>query len=351
MRILVMGAGAIGCSVGGPAFEAGHDVLLVDQWPANVEAIRERGLRLSGTVKERTIQVPALHIHEAQVLREPFDALFVAVKSYDTVWATAFGLRFLREPDGVAVSFQNGLNDPLVAGVAGESRTLGCVITIGAELVEPGHVVRTDSVSGQGSARWTVGELDGSETERARRIVEVCSAAGPAKLTTNLAGQRWSKLTANCMLNSVSGLSGLATGDVLADGRTRPVAIAVAAEVIRVARAAGHEVEPVATIDPARFVDASEGRGYDTLSADVEALGKQVGSTGRTSMLQDVLRNRRVEIEALNGAVVREGARLGVPTPVNAALVEEFAERQTGFRPDPEHLRRIGELVGSLTPA
>src|SRR5437016_1277914 len=148
MRIGIVGAGAIGCVVGGLLTKAGRDVTLIDQWPEHVETMRRQGLRLSGTCGEHTVKVKALHLHEAQGLAEPFDAVFVAVKAYDTAWATALGAAYLGVPDGVVVDFQNGMNDERVAAVAGRGRTLGCVITIGAGLDEPGHAVRTGAGAG-----------------------------------------------------------------------------------------------------------------------------------------------------------------------------------------------------------
>ena len=130
-RLGILGAGAIGCVVGGLLTKAGHDVTLIDQWPEHVEAMRRRGLRLTGTCGDHTIAVKALHLHEAQSIAEPFDLLFVAVKSYDTDWATRLGAQYLKD-DGLVVDFQNGINDHRVAAIAGAHRTLGCVITIGA---------------------------------------------------------------------------------------------------------------------------------------------------------------------------------------------------------------------------
>src|SRR6266545_8258883 len=121
-RIGIIGAGAIGCVVGGLLTRAGHDVTLIDQWPEHVEAMKTRGLKLSGTCGEHLIPVKALHIHEVQSLPAPFDAVFIAVKSYDTEWATQLGLANLKRPDGVVVDFQNGINDERVAAVAGRER-------------------------------------------------------------------------------------------------------------------------------------------------------------------------------------------------------------------------------------
>ena len=155
-RIGIIGAGAIGSVVGGLLTKAGHDVTLIDQWPAHVETMRRRGLKLSGTCGEHLIPVKALHIHEAQGLSASFDAVFIAVKSYDTEWATHLGLGYLK-PDGVVVDFQNGINDERVAAVAGRERCLGCVITIGAGMYEAGHAMRTDT----GAIGFKIGEHDG----------------------------------------------------------------------------------------------------------------------------------------------------------------------------------------------
>src|SRR5512132_381664 len=155
IRIAILGAGAIGSVVGGMLTKAGHDVTLVDQWPQHVEAMKRTGLRLSGTCGEHLIAVRALHIHEMQSIAEPFDAVFVAVKSYDTEWATQLALNYLT-PEGVVVDFQNGINDERVAAVAGRERSLGCVITIGAGMYEPAHAIRTDS----SAVGFKIGEHD-----------------------------------------------------------------------------------------------------------------------------------------------------------------------------------------------
>src|SRR6185436_7490891 len=205
MRIAIIGSGAIGCVVGGMLTKAGRDVTLIDQWPEHVEKIKRQGLRLSGTCGDHVIPVKALHVHELQSVTTPFDAVFVSVKSYDTEWATALALPYLREPDGVVVDFQNGINDERVAAVAGKHRTLGCVITISAGMYEPGHAMRTDTAE----MGFKIGEHDGRDTPRARELAELMNAVAESKVTSNLFGERWSKLAINCMANPLAGLTGL----------------------------------------------------------------------------------------------------------------------------------------------
>ena len=340
-RIGIVGVGAIGSVVGGLLTKAGHDVTLIDQWPAHVDAMKTDGLRLSGTCGDQDVPVRALHLHEAQAIGDPFDAIFLAVKGYDTEWATMFAIRFLKVPDGVIVDFQNGINDERVAAIAGRERTLGCVITIGAGMYEPGHAMRTDT----NPIGFKIGELDGRDTPRARNLVSILNDVAPSRLTTNLFGERWSKLAVNCMANALAGLSGFGSAEIRTEPVPRRIAVQIAAEVIRVGRAAGHDIEPIFGIPAQRFVDAAEGRGLDALEAEMaEDAGSLAG--GRPSLLQDVMRGRRTEIDELNGYVVAQGKRFGIPTPVNEAVVREVHHHGVGtLRPDPKNLEPLARLL------
>ena len=341
MRIGIIGAGAIGSVVGGMLTKAGHDVTLIDQWPQHVETMRKNGLRLSGTCGDHVIPVKALHIYEAQAITEPFDAVFISVKSYDTEWATHLGVQHLKKPNGVVVDFQNGINDERVAAIAGRERTLGSVITIGAGKSEPGHAMRTDT----GAIGFKIGELDGKETERARELAKIMSDVATTKVTTNLFGERWSKLTVNCMANPIAGLSGLGTAEVRTLPEPRLIAIYVGGEVVKVGRACGFEVEPIYGIVAQRFVDAYEGRGLAEVEADVAAEGARRGG-GRPSLLQDVMRGRRTEIDYLNGYVCEQGRRRGVKTPFNDAVVETVRSYGVGkLTPDPKNLEPILKVL------
>ena len=341
MRIGIIGAGAIGSVVGGMLTKAGRDVTLIDQWPEHVEAMRRQGLRLSGTCGDHVIRVKAMHVHELQSVTKPFDAAFVAVKSYDTEWATALVLPYLAQPDGLVVDFQNGINDERVAAVAGRERTLGCVITIGAGLYEAGHATRTDTQS----IGFKIGELDGKDTERARGLAGVMNDVAGAKVTTNLFGERWSKLTVNCMAHPIAGLSGLGSAQVRSVPGPARIAIQVAAEAISVGRGCGFEVEPIYGIDAQRFVDAAAGRGTDPLLADMATSAKGLAG-GRPSMLQDVLRGRRTEIDYLNGYVVDQGRRAGVKTPFNEMIVRLVHQHGVGtLKPSPDNLDPLMQML------
>jgi 2-dehydropantoate 2-reductase len=341
MRIGVFGAGAIGCVVGGLLTKAGHDVTLVDQWPEHIETMKRRGLKLSGTCGDHTIPVKALHIHELQGVSTPFEAIFVAVKSYDTEWAAQMALTYLATPGGVVVDFQNGINDERVASVVGKDRCLGCVITIGAGMYEPGHAMRTDS----GSVGFKIGEHDGRDTPRAQALAKVMNDVAGTKVTTNLWGERWSKLAVNCMVNPISGLSGYDSAEARTAEVPRRIAVFTAAEVIQVGRARGYEVEPIYSITAQRFVDATQGTGLAEVEAEMARDAKsRVG--GRPSMLQDVMKGRRTEINYLNGYVSDQGKQVGVKTPINDKIVELVNAPGVGLlKPDRKNLEPLWALV------
>ena len=339
-RIGILGAGAIGSVVGGMLARAGYDVTLIDQWPEHVETIRAKGLRLSGTIGDFVVPVKAIHLHELQHVAEPFDAIFVAVKSYDTEWATAMPLAHLREPDGVVVDFQNGINDQRVAAVAGRHRSLGCVITISAGMYEPGHAMRTDTAA----IGFKIGEHDGADTPRARELAKILSAVAETKVTTNLWGERWSKLAINCMANPLSGLTGLGTLDVRTIPEIAAIGVHLGAEAIAVGRAVGYEVEPIYGIPVERYLDAYAGRGLAELLAEIAAIAKARGG-GQPSLLQDVIKGRRTEIDYLNGYVCREGARVGVKTPFNDAVVATIRRLGVGFKPDRSNLDPVIRML------
>jgi len=305
-----------------------------------VETIKAKGLRVSTRSSEHHVQVPALHIFELQSVAEPFDMAFIAVKSYDTEWATRLAQGYVK-PDGAFVDFQNGINDDRVAEIVGQERTLGCVITISSGIYEPGKALRTD----QNPWGFAIGELDGKETPRAREIADMMGAVAQASVTTNLWGERWSKLMINCMNNALAGISGYGTAKVRTEPETRRIGIQLGAEVVRVARAHGQQVQGVMGISPDAMIDAAEGRNVEAVESQILEIARLVGSGGRPSFLQDVLKKRRTEIEFLNGYVARKGEEKGVAMPFNRKITEIVTELGVGFEPDPAHIAPLSTML------
>ena len=152
-RIAVMGVGAIGSSVGADLVDAGEDVLLVDQWPAHVEAMRADGLRVVMPDCDLQVAVRAMHLCDLAAERPVFDIVFLATKSYDTTWTCHLIAPFLAE-DAVFVGLQNGMNDDTIMSIVGRSRTVASVVELSAEnalsgrSAQPGHQKWRDHVDG-----------------------------------------------------------------------------------------------------------------------------------------------------------------------------------------------------------
>ena len=341
-RIAVLGVGAIGGIIGGYLTRAGRDVTLIDQWGENVEAIREKGLTVSTQEGDFTVQANAVHLGEVCNISEPFDLVFLAVKSYDTRWATHFILPHL-SANGVIVSAQNGINDEQIGSIAGWSRVLGCVITLAAAMYEPANPTRTSAAS---RLAFTVGEPSGVESSRAEAVADMLSAIGPAKVTTNLWGQRWAKLAGNSMANPVCALTGLAAGAVLETSGVEDVTIAIGAEVVRVGTALGIDVEPIIGIPPQQYVDAREdATALEDLKAQLAEAAKGLGED-RPSMHQDVMKSRRTEIEYLDGYVARRGREVGVPTPACDRITDLLKRVERGeLKSEADNIQLMSEFT------
>ncbi len=345
-KIAVMGTGAVGGYAGAHMAQAGEDITFIDPWPEHVETMRSKGLRITHIrdVPEFTAKVRALHVTDAQQLakEKPIDIAFVCMKSYDTQWATTLIAQYL-SPNGFVVSLQNCMNEETIAGVVGWGRVVGCIASsITVDLCEPGHVRRAAGKSGDKHTVFRTGEVHGRITDRVQEIRRLVAYADSALATTNLWGERWSKLVTNAMANGMSASTGLVSKAILTNDTLRRFGSRLGSEAIRVGQALGYELEEIHHIDPEIIARAGEGdpaavREYD--DHRLAEVSKAGGGEHRPSMGQDMMKGRRTEIEFLNGLIVRKGEEIGIPTPANAALTDIVKRVEKGeLKPDPKHL-------------
>ncbi len=350
-RIAVMGAGAVGGYVGGHLARGGYDVTLIDPWPEHIEAIRRDGLELYGMTPEERCTVreaKTMHLTELQGIAKgtPFDIAFVSVKSYDTEWATMMIRQYLA-PDGFVVSLQNCMNEERIAAIVGWGKTVGCIAArIAVDLYAPGHIRRTVAKGGSAHTVFRIGEVHGRVTRRAEELAEMIGGIDSVKVTTNLWGERWSKLCLNGMRNGVSAATGLAGNDGDRDERIRRFAIRLGGEAVRIGQAQGYVLEHIGNLQPDRLAAAAEG---DRAALDeVEAVmlaGTNIAARSdlqRPSMGQDMLKGRRTEIDFINGFIADKGKELGLPAPANAALTQLVKRVERGEIPArPENVREL----------
>ena len=343
-RIAIVGAGALGGYVGGTLAQLGHDVTLIDPWPEHVETIRSRGLELDGMTAEERFVVKAaktLHLTEVQALaKQPIDVAMVAMKSYDTAWATALIAPYL-SAEGFVVSLQNCLNEETIAGIVGWGRTVGVVASmISVDLYEAGRIRRTIAKGGDKHTVFRVGEPHGRVTRRAQELAEWISGVDSSKVTTNLWGERWSKLVQNSMGNGVTAATGLTSGDCLRNAAIRRFQLRLAGEAIRVGQALGYQLEKVRGLDAERLAKANEGDAAALAEVEAALVSKADanprGNIQRPSMAQDILKGRRTEIDAMNGFIAAKGAAAGVPAPSHVKLTGIVTRVERGeVKPSP----------------
>lgn len=344
-RIAIIGTGAVGGYAGAHMARAGEDVLFVDMWPENVEAMRAEGLTITHLrdVPEFRVPVRALHLTELQGLsREaPIDIAFVCVKSYDTAWATTMVRQYLA-PGGFVVSLQNCMNEATVAEAVGWGRTLGAIASsITVELTAPGHVRRAAGKSGAAHTVFRVGEVHGRITDRAKEVARLVALSDSAQVTTNLWGERWSKLVTNAMANGLSACTGLISRDILQHDVLRRFGARLGAEAIRIGQAQGYALEEIFHLDPEVIARAGEGEPEAVRQYDAHRLAEAArgGGAHRPSMGQDMVKGRRTEIDFLNGYIVDRGAEVGIDAPANAALTAIVRQVEKGvLPPDPRHI-------------
>jgi len=343
-RIAVVGVGALGGYVGGYLAHNGHDVTLIDGWPENIELIRKRGLELDGVTPEEQFTVTkakTMHLTEVQNLAKqpPIDIAIVAVKSYDTEWATMLIRQYLA-PDGYIVSLQNCLNEEKIANLVGWGKVVGTVASvISVDMHEAARIRRTVAKGGDKHTVFRVGEVHGRVTKRVEELVDMFKPIDSAKVTTNLWGERWSKLCQNGMKNGVSAATGLTGNDCDRDDNIRRFAIKLAGEAVRVGQALGYELESIGKIAPAKWVAAADGD-VKVLEEVEQVMLSAIGSNSnpraniqRPSMAQDMIKGRRTEIKFMNGYIADKAADIGLEAPSHVTLTDVVTRVERGEMP------------------
>jgi 2-dehydropantoate 2-reductase len=310
-RVLVAGAGALGSVFGGFLRLAGHDVALLGR-AAHLHAIANEGLHIDGLWGAHRADGFGL-AQRPRDLSGSFDAILISVKSYDTE-SVAAAVRPLLADDGVMISLQNGLgNVEVLEAAVGRSRTLGARVIFGAEIPAPGRV-RVTVYADPVLVGARLGIADADVAERARSWAAHFDAAGvPSAFCADVQAALWAKAFYNAALNPLGALLGVHYGALAEDADTRAIMDSVIDEAYMVASAEGVSLEWASAADYRRVF-------YERL---VPATFDH-----RSSMLQDLERGRRTEIDAINGEVWKRGSGHGKVTPANRLLTHLIHARE-----------------------
>ena len=219
MNLTIIGAGAIGGTIGAHMFRAGHDVTLCDADEDHVTAIQRNGLRIEGPVNEFTVAIPAITPSE---LPDVIGHAIVAVKSLHTASA-AHLLKDRLSAHGYVLTVQNGLTADVLVDAVGADRVIASFVNFGADVLGPGRVLQGNI------GTFRVGELAGGEiTERALTLAEMLPYA---EATDNVLGYLWGKEAYGAMMWA-GAVSDLSIAETFERPAYRPLMIAIAAEVL-----------------------------------------------------------------------------------------------------------------------
>ena len=322
-RILIWGAGAIGGTVAAHLRRAGLDMTIVDANAAHVQAIRERGLRITGPIENFTQPLPACTPGD---VAGAWDTIFLCVKALHTALAARQLAPHLAE-NGVVVSLQNGFNELTIAETVCRERTMGAFINFGADVLDPGVV----QFSGRGAV--VVGELDGRQTQRLARVHRALHHFEPGAITTdNIWGYLWGKMGYGALLFA-SALTPASIVDVLDSRDARPALTALAQEVMAVAAAEGVTPLGFNGYDPAAFGPSGTGTAIDASFDAMVAFNRRSAKTHSGVWRDIAIHHRKTECDAQFAPIQNLARRSGVAIPHVERLVSLMREVESGARP------------------
>lgn len=329
-KIAVLGTGANGSCTAADLTHAGHDVILIDQWPAHVEAMRADGLRIVMPEEERHVAVRAYHLCDVCTLNTMFDVVFLMMKAYDTRWAAEFIKPYLKE-DGLLIGIQNAMTAETIAEVVGGNRTLGCVIELSSEIFTPGLVQRNTPPA---KTWFGIGSLDPAMDGRIEEVADILRAVGKVSVTRNILAAKWMKLVVNTMSLGPLAMLGIKVSEAGQVAGMRDLLMRIGTEALEAGQSLGHPIEPIFGLAPEDLKGSNQ-----VLEKLLDKLIRDVGPNARDCVLQDHLKGRYSEVDVINGAVVEELKRRGKSAPANAAIVEITRQIQAGaLKPEQANL-------------
>jgi 2-dehydropantoate 2-reductase len=292
MKICIIGAGAMGALYGGRLMLAGADVQFVEVRQAAVDALNDGSYLYDGLDGEHRLKAPAATSADGLPAA---DIAFIHTDTNNTRAAAVHAGAVLK-PEGWAVTFQNGVgNVEILTEVLGADRVVGGISYHSAASPRAGHATHTNA-----NKTW-IGELSGGGSARVEQLRDMLAGAGfDPHIADSIQSVIWTKFMLNCAVNPLCAITGLRSGEVGANAAAMEMQGLILDETLAVIAAKG-----IALTDP------------DPKASILKILGR---AYNKPSMLQHMEAGLQTEIDSLNGAVVREGATHGIPTPYNHAL-------------------------------
>lgn len=315
MKIAIMGAGSLGTIIGAYLSKEMKHVELIDVNKEHVNALNHSGATITGTVNEN-IPVTAITPEE---MEGNYDLVLLLTKqmfNHDVL----SNLQSHLHDNSIVLSLQNGVPEDSLVSVLGKNRVIGGSVEFGATWVKPGVSELTTAVDAFKANAFQIGELDGTITERIQEIKNTLDIVGHTAISSNLVGTKWAKLLVNVAMSGMSTVLGCTYGDILENETAVTSAVMLADETIKVGNATGVQLADLAGFNLDIFKlnedksNLAQAIGFAKLAFGPQALLK-------ASMLQDLEKKQKSEIDFINGVVSSKGKEVNIETPFNDLLV------------------------------
>lgn len=331
MRIAIYGAGSLGTILGAYIARKGEKIELINRNKAHVEALQTKGATITGTVNFNQ----AVTAYTPSEMSGKYDIFFLMTKQQHNVEVVNM-LKDYMAPEGVLVTFQNGLPEVQIASILGEERVMGCTVAWGATLQSPGVCELTSEPD---ALSFSLGTISNNRSKHFEKVKEVLEMMGTVDVEENFLGTRWSKLLINAAFSGMSAVLGCTFGEAAGPRESRRIVQALIKECIDVCKLGNIRIEPVQGKDIVKLLDYNNPfkRAFSFFIIPI-AIRKHAKL--KASMLQDLEKGKLTEVDAINGAVSEYGRKVGCPTPMNNRVVEIIHQIEQGkLQPCVENLK------------
>ena len=331
MRIAIYGAGSLGTILGAFISKAGVPIELINRNKAHVEALKAKGAQVVGTMNFRQ----PVEAYTPDEMNGTYDILFLMTKQQHNAEVVQMLKGFLA-PDGVLVTFQNGLPEMQIAEVLGEERVLGCTVAWGATMQSPGVCELTSEPD---ALSFSLGAISTQRSKHFAKVKELLETMGTVEVEENFLGTRWSKLLINAAFSGMSAVLGCTFGEAAGPKESRRIVQALIKECIDVCQVGGIRIEPVQGKDIVKLLNYTNAL-KRAFSFFIIPIAIRKHAKLKASMLQDLEKGKLTEVDAINGAVSEYGRKVGFPTPMNDKVVEIIHRIERGeLQPSFDNLR------------
>lgn len=335
MRSAIYGAGSLGTILGAFITKNGGQIDLINHNRAHVEALRTKGATVTGTLDF----VQAVNAYTEEEMSGTYDIIFLMTKQLNNEEVVGMLKNYLAE-DGVIVTLQNGIPELRIGEIVGDERVLGCTVAWGATMQGPGVCELTSSPD---SLTFSLGSLTGKANRHMSEVKALLELMGPVEIDSNFIGTRWSKLLINSAFSGMSAVCGCTFGEAAADKGSRKIVQALIKECIDVCAKGGIRIEPIQGKDVVKLLDYSNPV-KKAISFFIIPIAIKKHALLKASMLQDLEKGKKTEVDAINGVVSAYGRKVGFPTPMNDKVVEIIHRIEAGeLKPSSDNIRLFAE--------